>query len=68
LGNDLVIPVGQHTLTLHDSPAGVLPDCADEPLGPGVPISVEAGGRFLVFPHRAADTTEVTTLAIPLGD
>jgi hypothetical protein len=67
LSNDIVIPVGQHTLTLHDAPFGELPECDGKALGPGVPVTVAAGDRFLVFPHRLGDAVEITTLVIPFG-
>ena len=66
IGNHLMIPAGEHTLTIHaDKSTGEPQTCETEPLGPGVPISVAAGDRFLVFPYRVPAATEITTLVVP---
>ena len=66
VGNDLALPVGQHTLEIHgEPPIGELATCKDKPLGPGVPITVNAGDRLLAFPYRLPGTTEMSTLVIP---
>ena len=53
VGNDLALPVGQHSLEIHgEPPIGEFPTCKDKPLGPGVPITVNAGDRLLAFPYR----------------
>lgn len=66
LGNDLALPVGQHTLTVHEAPVGALPTCESEPLGPGEPITVAAGDRQLAFPYRPPGATDIHLLVIPL--
>src|SRR3954470_7632484 len=38
VGNELALPTGQHTLTVHETPIGELATCAGKALGPGVPI------------------------------
>jgi hypothetical protein len=66
IGNHLMIPAGEHTLTIHaDKSTGEPQTCETEPLGPGVPISVAPGDRFLVFPYRVPAATEITTLVVP---
>ena len=66
VGNDLALPLGQHTLTVHGAPPlGELPTCEAEPLGPGTPISVAAGDRLLAFPYRLTGATDVSLLVMP---
>ena len=66
IGNHLMIPAGEHTLTLHATPPlGEQSGCDDEPVGPGVPVSVAPGGRFLLFPYRLPGATEINTLVVP---
>lgn len=65
LGNDLVIPVGGHTLTVHESPPGQLPTCETKALGPGAPLNVAAGDRWLAFPYRLPGGSDVDLLVIP---
>jgi hypothetical protein len=67
VGNDLVIPVGDHTLTVHESPPGELPTCETKALGPGAPVTVAAGDRLLMFPYRLSRTEEVNLLVVPFG-
>lgn len=67
VGNDLVMPVGDHTLTVHESPPGELATCDTKALGPGVPVTVAAGDRLLMFPYRLSETDEVNLLVIPFG-
>ncbi len=67
IGNDLAIPVGTHTLTLHEHPFGEFPECNNEPLGPGAPITVAADDIFLVFPYRLSKADEVQTLVLPFA-
>ncbi|HUG47949.1 MAG TPA: hypothetical protein VMP67_06000 [Candidatus Limnocylindria bacterium] len=64
VGNDLVLPVGQWTLTVHEEPFDELPTCKTPPLGPGTPISVAAGERWLAFPYRLPGTTDVNVLIV----
>ena len=68
ISNDLVIPVGQHTLTLHEAPLGALPDCKEKAVGPGAPINVEAGDRWMAFPYRLASESETQLLVIPFDE
>ena len=66
IGNDLVIPVGDHTLTVHEEPFGEVPTCDTKPLGPGAPVTVAAGDRLLAFPYRLSDAMEINLLVVPL--
>lgn len=66
IANDLALPLGQHTLTVHEAAAlGELPTCADKALGPGVPITVAEGDRLILFPYRLPGTTEISQLVLP---
>jgi hypothetical protein len=66
IGNNLMIPAGDHTLTIHgDLGTGEPNTCEADPVGPGVQISVAPGNRFLVFPYRLPGTTEIDTLVVP---
>lgn len=67
VGNDLVLPVGEHTLAVHDEPVGELPSCETKPLGPGAPIAVAPGDRYLAFPYQLPGATEVNLLVVPFG-
>lgn len=65
IANDLVVPAGEHTLTLHEEPLGELPTCTTEPVGPGAPLTVAPGDRWLVFPYRLDSKADVSLLVIP---
>lgn len=68
IGNDLAIPAGEHTLTLHAGPPlGEVAECDDKPVGPGIPMSVSPGDRFLFFPYRLPGATELSALVVPFG-
>jgi hypothetical protein len=68
IGNDLVVPPGNHTLTLHaDPPLDEIPTCDDKPIAQA-PISVAAGDRFLAFPYRLPGTTAMSLMLMPFGD
>jgi len=67
IANDLAIPVGSHTFTLHEEPGGGIPGCKTKPVGPGVPITVAEGDIFMVFPYRLSSTEEVQTLVLPFA-
>jgi hypothetical protein len=68
VSNDLVVPPGDHTLTLHIEPLGELPTCAGKPVGPGVPVSVAPGDELLLFAYRVPGAAEVQTLVLPFDD
>jgi hypothetical protein len=67
LGNELALPMGQHTLTVHDAPIGELATCSGKPLGPGVPITVNPGDRLIALPHRLTASDEIELLVLPYG-
>jgi hypothetical protein len=67
LSNDLALPVGEHTMTIHDAVLGEFPSCAGKALGPGEPISVADGDRWMLFPYRQPGATEIDQLVIPFG-
>ncbi len=66
IANDLALPVGQHTLTVHAAGAvGELPTCADKALGPGAPITVAEGDRLILFTYRLPGATDISQLVLP---
>jgi hypothetical protein len=65
LSNDVVLPLGQHTLTVHDAPVGVVPDCKSKPLGPGAEVNAAAGDRLIAFPYRLSDAGDINLLVLP---
>jgi hypothetical protein len=67
IANDLLIPAGDHTLTLHETPAGELATCTSKSVAAGAPISVAAGDRFLLFPYRISGSTDLQQLVLPFA-
>jgi hypothetical protein len=68
VANDLVVPPGEHTLTLHEEPEGGIPDCTTPAVGAGVPITVAAGDRLLLFAYRLPGAAEVSQLVLPFDE
>lgn len=68
ISNDLALPVGEHTLTLHDAPFGEVPTCATKPVGPGAAISAAEGDRLIAFPYRLPDETDVSLLVLSFDE
>jgi len=68
IGNQLVVPPGSQTLTIHRGPkdAGTIADCKDTPLT-NVPLHVAAGDRTYVFLYTPKGQTDIKVLLLPLA-
>ncbi len=66
VGNDLVVPPGSHTLTIHRASGdpGDIPTCKDDPVA-SVPLDIAANGRSYVFLYQAPGDTKVQVLVVP---
>jgi len=65
-GTKYAFDPGDHTLSLHPSITGEIPDCSTPALISGMQVTIDAGKTTLLVVYAPA-ATDIKTLVLPLG-